>query len=125
MVLIVFIVLSFFVPWPWNLAVVCIGLVAEVFEVMWGRRLAKRWRPRTGAEAMIGAKAHVVSPCRPSGQVRIHGELWAAVCRAGAGTGDVVRVTALDGLTLVVKPLGVKPLIVKPNVIKPMARWRR
>ena len=105
MVLVVFIVLSFFAPWPWNLAVLSVGLVAEVFEVIWGRRLAKRWRPRTGAEAMIGTKAEVVSPCRPNGQVRVHGELWEAVCRAGAETGEPVRITSLDGLTLVVKPL--------------------
>jgi membrane protein implicated in regulation of membrane protease activity len=46
----------------------------------------------------------VVVACRPSGQVRLHGELWEANCAAGADVGEAVRVTALDDLTLVVEP---------------------
>lgn len=102
MILIVFIVLSFFVPWPWNIAVLFAGVIAEIGEVVWGRRLAKRWRSKTGAEAMIGTAAEVVSPCRPTGRVRVHGELWSAVCNDGADVGDTVRIAAVDELTLLV-----------------------
>jgi membrane-bound serine protease (ClpP class) len=104
-VLILSIILSFLVSWPWNLLVVLGGVIAEVGEVVWGRRLARRWRPKTGAEAMIGETAEVVAECRPNGQVRVHGELWAATCAAGADVGDTVRITALEKLTLVVAPL--------------------
>ena len=104
MVLALAIILAFFVPWPANLIVLCLGVVGEIGEIVWGRRLAKRWRPRTGAEAMIGLEAEVASPCHPRGQVRVLGELWDAVCAAGADAGEVVRVTSVDGLRLVVEP---------------------
>jgi membrane-bound serine protease (ClpP class) len=54
---------------------------------------------------MVGETAEVVVPCRPSGQVRVHGELWEARCAAGADIGQDVRITALEGLTLVVEPV--------------------
>ena len=53
MVLLLAIVLALFVPAPWNFLVVIAGIVGEIGEVIWGRRLARRWRPKTGAEAMI------------------------------------------------------------------------
>jgi membrane protein implicated in regulation of membrane protease activity len=95
----------FFVPSPWSVIVILVGAVAEVGEVIWGRRLAQRWRPRTGAEAMIGETAQVVTACRPRGQVRVRGELWEAVADEGADPGDTVRIEAIDGLTLVVAPV--------------------
>jgi membrane protein implicated in regulation of membrane protease activity len=103
-VLIFSVILSFFVPWPWNILIVTAGLIGEVGEVIWGRRLAKRWRPKTGAEAMIGKPAVVVEHCRPAGRVRVDGELWEATCAAGADAGETVRITAVDRLTLEVEP---------------------
>jgi membrane protein implicated in regulation of membrane protease activity len=97
------IILALFVPWPWNLIVLVLGIVGEVGEIVYGRRIAKRWRPRTGAESMVGLEAEVASPCRPRGQVRILGELWEAMCEGGAEAGDLVRVTDVDGLRLVVE----------------------
>jgi membrane protein implicated in regulation of membrane protease activity len=93
-----------FAPWPWNLVVVLAGLGIEVVELTWGLRLARRWRPQTGAEAMIGKVAEVVAPCRPNGQVRVHGELWEARCEEGADAGESVRIERIEGLTLVVVP---------------------
>ena len=112
MVLIVSIVIALFVPWPWKLLVLGAGIVAEVGEVIWGRRLARRWRPKTGAEAMIGMQAEVVSPLHPLGQVHVNGELWEARSIAGADVGDTVVVRGMEGLTLVVEPLigGVHPI---------------
>ncbi len=112
MVLLLAIVLALFVPWPWNLLVLFLGVVAEIGEVIWGRRLARRWRPKTGAEAMVGMRAEVVSPLRPTGQVHVNGELWEATSKAGADVGDTVVVRALEGLTLVVEPTsdGVHPI---------------
>ena len=94
-----------FLAWPWNLLVILGGLAIEAGELTWGLRLARKWRPATGAEAMIGKRAEVVARCRPDGQVRIRGELWRARCDAGADVGDTVRVDRLDGLTLMVSPL--------------------
>ena len=45
----------------------------------------------------------MLAPCRPTGQVRIGGEIWEARCEAGADVGETVRVTGLDGLTLLVE----------------------
>jgi membrane-bound serine protease (ClpP class) len=98
------IVIALFVPWPWNLVVLCLGVVAEIGEVVWGRRIAKRWGPRTGAEAMIGMQGEVVSDCRPRGQVRVNGELWDAICEQGADAGQTVSVTSVHGLLLAVQP---------------------
>ena len=106
MVLILAIILALVLPSPANVVVLIAGVIGEVGEIIWGRRLAKRWRPKTGPEAMIGKPAEVVAECRPSGQVRIHGELWEARCAAGADVGETVTVLELDGLTLVVEPSG-------------------
>jgi membrane-bound serine protease (ClpP class) len=106
MILLLALLLAFFVvPMPWSILVLVAGVVLEVGEVVWGRRLEGKWRARTGAEAMVGKSAEVVSPCRPKGQVRVHGELWAAVCEAGAEPGETVRIEAIEGLTLIVVPL--------------------
>ena len=44
MALLISILLAFFVPYPWNVLLVIGGASIEVLEVIWGRRLAKRWR---------------------------------------------------------------------------------
>jgi membrane protein implicated in regulation of membrane protease activity len=105
MALTVAIILALFAPWPWNLIAVLAGLAIETVELTWGLRLARRWRPQTGAEAMIGQVAEVVAPCHPTGQVRVQGELWEARCIEGADVGESVRIERIEGLTLVVAPL--------------------
>ena len=104
MALLVSIILAFFIPLPWNALVVIGGISVEVVEITWGLRLARRWRPQTGAEAMIGLEAEVVSACRPTGQVRVKGELWEATCAEGADAGDTVIVKRVEALTLIVDP---------------------
>ena len=104
MVLTLAIILALFLPSPVNWAVVALGAAAEIGEIVWGRRLARRWRPKTGPEAMIGQTAAVVEPCRPDGTVRVRSELWEAHCEEGADAGETVRITALTGLTLTVVP---------------------
>jgi membrane-bound serine protease (ClpP class) len=99
------IILALFAPWPWNLVAVLTGLGIETVELTWGLRLARRWRPQTGAEAMIGQTAEVVTSCHPTGQVRVQGELWEAYCAEGADAGESVRIESLKGLTLVVAPV--------------------
>ncbi len=91
-------------PHPANLVVLALGAAGEVGEIVWGRRLARRWRPKTGVETLLGQTADVVVECRPRGQVRIHGELWEAECPAGAEVGETVRVVGREDLTLTVAP---------------------
>jgi membrane-bound serine protease (ClpP class) len=101
--LLVAIILAFvFLPWPWSLAAILGGLAVETVELTWGLRLARRWRPRAGAEAMIGEEADVMSACRPLGEVKVRGELWRARCDEGADAGERVRIERIEGLTLVV-----------------------
>jgi membrane protein implicated in regulation of membrane protease activity len=104
MVLTVAIILALVLPHPANWVVLGLGVVGEVGEIVWGRRLARRWRPKTGVETLVGQTADVVVECRPRGQVRVHGELWEAECRDGAGVGDTVRIVGLEDLTLMVVP---------------------
>jgi membrane-bound serine protease (ClpP class) len=103
------IILALFAPWPWNLIAILTGLGIETVELTWGLRLARRWRPQTGAEAMIGQIAEVVTPCHPSGHVRVQGELWEAYCAEGVDVGQSVRIESLRDLTLVVAPLAREP----------------
>jgi membrane-bound serine protease (ClpP class) len=91
---------------PWSVVLLAVASVLEVFEIIflrrWAGRLDRRTKRTTGVEALIGEAAEVVEPCRPEGTVHVRGELWQARCDAGADTGDVVRITSLNGLTLVV-----------------------
>jgi membrane-bound serine protease (ClpP class) len=62
---------------------------------------------RSGAEELPGALAEVRSTLDPTGQVWIEGALWRARLATGdgpIGVGDRVRVDAVEGLTLVVRP---------------------
>jgi membrane-bound serine protease (ClpP class) len=94
------------VPAPWNVVVLAVACVLEVVEIAllrrWSRRLDAGTKQTTGAEGLIGEQAQVVEPCRPNGTVHVHGELWDARCDSGADTGEIVRITSLEGLKLVV-----------------------
>jgi membrane-bound serine protease (ClpP class) len=94
------IVLAFFVPYPWWVVVLVVGIVLEIGEIIWGRRLARR----RAVGSIVGREARVVEPCRPEGKVRVRGELWNAVCAAGADVGDTVTVVGRNELTLEVEP---------------------
>ena len=83
-----------------------VALVVDLAEVGFGLWYAKRRRPQTGAEALIGSIARVVVRCDPLGQVRVDGELWQARADGGADTGDDVRVEAVGAdLVLSVRPV--------------------
>lgn len=90
-------------PDPWNLVGFVAGLVLFAGEVVFWNRRVRGQRVRAGAETLIGEQAVAVSECRPTGQVRLRGEIWDARCDGGAETGDAVVVTARDDLVLVVE----------------------
>jgi membrane protein implicated in regulation of membrane protease activity len=93
----------FVLPFGWGVAAVSAAAALEVAEIFFWVWLSKRYTVQVGAETLLGARAVVVTPCRPNGQVRVQGELWQARCREGADPGETVRVVVLDGLTLVVE----------------------
>jgi membrane-bound serine protease (ClpP class) len=94
----------FVLPAPWGLVLVAASAVVEVGETYFWIRLSRRRRIQAGAETLIGARAVVVSPCRPVGQVRVQGELWRARCEPGAEPGETVRIVGREALTLLVEP---------------------
>lgn len=92
----------FVLPSPWGIIAVFAGGIVDIAESLILLRWSRRRKSVTGAEALVGQKAVVVTPLRPTGQVRIAGELWAARSYSGAEPGNEVVVRAVDGLTLFV-----------------------
>lgn len=106
MALVVALLLAFFVlDGPWDLLVVVGAIALEVGEVCFWFWYSKRRRVQVGAETLIGRTGVVITACRPLGQVRVGGEIWAARCDAGADVGTAVQIDGRDGLTLVVEPV--------------------
>ena len=103
MFLLLGIVLLIFLPSPWDLVSFTACLILFVGELFFWNRTMRGRRKVVGAQTLVGQEAEVIAPCKPTGQVRIGGELWQARCEAGADTGETVRVIGLSGLTLLVE----------------------
>lgn len=105
MALVVALLLAFFVLGPpWGVLVVVGALVLEVGEIGFWFWYSRRRNVQVGAETLIGRPGVVITECRPLGQVRVGGEIWAARCDTGVDVGAPVRVEGRDELTLVVRP---------------------
>ena len=100
--LIAALVLVFALPHPWNYVGFAAGLVVFGGELTFWHRKTRGQKKMVGAETLIGATGTVVTICRPNGQARVDGELWAARCEEGADVGDRVTVVGRDDLTLIV-----------------------
>lgn len=64
--------------------------------------------PKAGTEEMVGGEAEARSTIDPTGKAFMRGTLWSARLAEGVGPvrfGDKVKVEAVDGLTLVVRPV--------------------
>jgi membrane-bound serine protease (ClpP class) len=89
---------------------IALGIVSGVTFYFVSRKVLeahRNQRVRTGSEEMVGAGAEARSSIDPEGQVWIEGALWRARLAEGASPirpGDRVRVEAIDGLTLIVRP---------------------
>ena len=72
---------------------------------------ARRLRSATGKESMVGGTARVVADFTGEGRVRAFGEVWQARGAAGVAfaTDSRVAITGVDGLCLLVEPLGDAP----------------
>jgi membrane-bound serine protease (ClpP class) len=91
---------------PLGVIALAVGAVLEVGEAVFWTRYLRRYKVKTGVEGLIGERAETIEPCEPRGRVRLRNEIWSAVCEQGAGAGETVRVTAVDGLTVTVEPIG-------------------
>ena len=103
MLIILAFILLFLLPSPWNLVGFLVAIPLWFVELLAWNRTVKHRRRAVGAQTLIGKDATVTEPCRPSGQVRLNGEIWGARCDEGADPGDTVRVVGRDKLTLVVE----------------------
>ena len=79
-----------------------IGLIAIFLTTLVLR--ARRNPVVTGREGMIGEIGVARTELVPNGKVFVHGELWNATARATVAQGARVRVSAVDGLHLIVEP---------------------
>lgn len=105
LIVVAILLLLFVLSPPLGIAVLVLALIFEAAEVVVWRRVLRRHRVATGAEAMAGGVAVVVEACEPAGTVRVRGEIWRARCDVGAKAGERVRIDSVDGLTLAVVPL--------------------
>jgi membrane-bound serine protease (ClpP class) len=91
-------------------ALIALGLLSLVAFYFITRKVIEAHRDepvQTGSEELIGTIAEARSTLDPEGQVWVGGALWSARVANGAGRvdlGDRVRVDAIEGLTLVVRP---------------------
>jgi membrane-bound serine protease (ClpP class) len=67
---------------------------------------AQRIPSITGEEGMVGVVGRMLTGIEPggSGRVNTRGEIWTATAQEPIHAGDTVRVTAVDGLVLTVRP---------------------
>jgi membrane-bound serine protease (ClpP class) len=68
---------------------------------------AQRHPPQTGVERMVGetGRTRAALAADSPAQIDVHGEIWRAVSREPLAAGTLVRIVAVDGLTLLVEPL--------------------
>lgn len=83
--------------------------VAAAGATVFGLTLYLLWRSRhapvvTGDHTLIGHVADVVEPIETEGWAWVAGERWRVRTRVPLQPGDRPRVTAMDGLTLIVEP---------------------
>ena len=89
---------------------IALGILSGVSFYFVSRKVLEAHRNdevRTGTEEMVGSTAEARTSIDPDGRVWLGGTLWSARLADGASPirqGDKVRVEAVDGLTLVVRP---------------------
>jgi membrane-bound serine protease (ClpP class) len=65
---------------------------------------ARRGPVVSGREQLLGCAGEVLQDFETDGRIRIRGEIWNALARQPMRSGDRVKVTAVEGLTLHVEP---------------------
>jgi membrane-bound serine protease (ClpP class) len=67
---------------------------------------SRSWKSTMGREELIGEEGIAISglPAGAEGMIRVHGELWQAVCSRAVSQGKPVRIRRVEGLKLHVEP---------------------
>jgi membrane-bound serine protease (ClpP class) len=93
------------ISWSVILTSAALSLIFFMFVVGFGLRALKS-KPLTGREGLVGETGQALTPLHPKGRVRVHGEIWNAVCDSGTISEDVkIRVVSVENLTLHVEEL--------------------
>jgi len=92
---------------PWLSLGTTLGVAAFFFLGLSAAVRAQRRPVAVGRETLVGKTGVVRKPLRPAGIAHLLGEEWSAISSTGAEipTGTIVRVVAVDGLSLRVEPL--------------------
>jgi len=91
-------------------ALIALGVLSAITFYFVARKVVAAHRDspvRTGTEEIVGSLAEARSTIGDEGQAWLQGTMWSARLASGATPvrmGDRVRVEAVDGLTLVVRP---------------------
>lgn len=87
--------------------IIGVSVVISGFMIIVIRAVYKAHRisPMTGITGIVGQTAVVIETLRPTGQVKIHGEIWKAISEEGQKIkkGEMVKVISAKGLTLYVR----------------------
>ena len=88
--------------------ITAVALVSSIiFTIILVMMLKARRRPVvSGREEMVGVVAIVQGDFETEGKVRAHSELWNARSQVPVNKDQKVQVTGMDGLTLLVSPVG-------------------
>ena len=89
--------LNVILPVTLAFAVISIFLLRLIIQAL-------RRKVTTGTEEMLGLVGTVLAELAPEGQVSIRGEYWRARAATRVPAGAQVRVTGIEGLTLLVEP---------------------
>jgi membrane-bound serine protease (ClpP class) len=92
------------IGWPVIGGVATVGGLV-ILAMAWLANRSLRRPVVTGVQAMIGEKAEVLESFSDRGRIRYGGELWNARSAAVLQTGQIVRITRVEGLTLWVEPV--------------------
>jgi len=78
---------------------------ALFFFTMLSMVLKARHKPIvSGREELIGSAGEVIEAVENYGRVRVHSENWQAKSNVPIPPGEIIRVTGIEGLTLIVEP---------------------
>jgi membrane-bound serine protease (ClpP class) len=89
-----------------SLSLIATAALLSAFVIIGVVTLAIRTRLRhvvSGTESLVGSRAVAVEDFSERGAVRVQGEVWAARTRRPVHRGDALKVTGLDGLTVIVE----------------------
>lgn len=96
--------LAVFWFWPTSEALPIYTMILLLSAVVYFVIMRAMMRPaQTGREGMLHEIAEVIEPINSKGHVRVHGEIWQAVCSDSLRKGDHAEVIGMNGLTLRVK----------------------